>query len=86
MNGAFYILSFWQVAWVPCVKIPLAILAILLGVKNMAVDRAFIVLFVLASSCFVIGEDELQTLDDSTFERLTQAATGATTGDWLVVL
>lgn len=27
-----------------------------------------------------------QALTDETFEHLTQAATGATTGDWLVIL
>ena len=27
-----------------------------------------------------------KTLTDDTFEHLTQAATGATTGDWFVVL
>jgi len=28
----------------------------------------------------------MKTLYDETFEHLTQAATGATTGDWLVIL
>ena len=27
-----------------------------------------------------------QILDDTTFEHLTQAATGATTGDWYIML
>lgn len=31
-------------------------------------------------------EVNLQTLDDTSFEHLTQASTGATTGDWLVML
>ncbi|XP_061170484.1 uncharacterized protein LOC133179821 [Saccostrea echinata] len=30
-------------------------------------------------------EINLQSLDDSSFEHLTQASTGATTGDWLVI-
>ncbi|XP_062612887.1 uncharacterized protein LOC134274626 [Saccostrea cucullata] len=30
-------------------------------------------------------EVNLQSLDDSSFEHLTQASTGATTGDWLVI-
>nr|XP_022308564.1 uncharacterized protein LOC111114518 isoform X2 [Crassostrea virginica] len=30
-------------------------------------------------------EVTLQTLDDTSFEHLTQASTGATTGDWLVI-
>lgn len=28
----------------------------------------------------------MKALNDDTFEHLTQAATGATTGDWLVML
>jgi len=31
-------------------------------------------------------ETAVKNLDDSNFEHLTQAATGATTGDWLVML
>ncbi|XP_065670603.1 thioredoxin domain-containing protein isoform X2 [Hydra vulgaris] len=33
-----------------------------------------------------IAEEGLILLDDSSFEHLTQAATGATTGDWLVFM
>eukprot|EP00105_Crassostrea_gigas_P006076 XP_011419876.1 PREDICTED: thioredoxin domain-containing protein-like [Crassostrea gigas] len=32
-----------------------------------------------------VREVNLQTLDDTSFEHLTQASTGATTGDWLVM-
>lgn len=31
------------------------------------------------------GPDEVVKLTDATFEELTQAATGATTGDWVVM-
>lgn len=31
-------------------------------------------------------ESSVRNLDDNNFEHLTQAATGATTGDWLVML
>ena len=35
----------------------------------------------------VLGaEDQLLLLNDDNFEHLTQAATGATTGDWLVLM
>lgn len=52
----------------------------------MAANRALLVVFCFFSCGFVFGNDELKTLDDTTFEHLTQAATGATTGDWLIVL
>lgn len=31
-------------------------------------------------------DEVLRVLDDDTFEHLTQAASGATTGDWLIIL
>lgn len=37
----------------------------------------------LATAAVVLGS-EVVILDDSNFEHLTQAATGATTGDWFV--
>jgi len=50
-------------------------------------EGKFLYLFlVLLTIHFVSGEDEVKALDDVTFEHLTQASTGATTGDWLVFL
>ncbi|XP_031568356.1 thioredoxin domain-containing protein-like [Actinia tenebrosa] len=43
-----------------------------------------VLVFVVVFS-FLSAEDELKTLDDINFEHLTQASTGATTGDWLIV-
>ena len=31
-------------------------------------------------------EEILKELDDNSFEHLTQAGTGATTGDWFIIL
>ncbi|KAK2565178.1 Thioredoxin domain-containing protein [Acropora cervicornis] len=41
---------------------------------------AFILLF---ESCF--GDNSVKILNDESFEHLTQASTGATTGDWFIV-
>jgi len=41
-------------------------------------------LFVFCHVCW--GESAVQILNDASFEHLTQASTGATTGDWLIVL
>ena len=44
-----------------------------------------LVILVLSEGHTQEKEEPLKTLNDDTFEHLTQAATGATTGDWLVV-
>lgn len=41
-------------------------------------------LLAAVAAVVVSGASEVVTLDDSNFEHLTQAATGATTGDWFV--
>ncbi|KAK3739396.1 hypothetical protein QZH41_018442 [Actinostola sp. cb2023] len=45
----------------------------------------FVLVYFLIFFSFIFSNDELKTLDDVSFEHLTQAATGATTGDWLIV-
>jgi hypothetical protein len=53
----------------------------------MAVRPCFLCVFVFCILfSFLFGEDDLKILDDDSFEHLTQAASGATTGDWLIVL
>lgn len=43
-----------------------------------------ILVFLLLNVILVSGE--LILLDDDSFEHLTQASTGATTGDWVVLM
>ncbi len=43
-----------------------------------------LVLLLVAVLGLVAAETDIITLDGSNFEHLTQAATGATTGDWLI--
>lgn len=52
-----------------------------LGVKTMAVSNSF----VLIALCLVVGSSaSVVVLNDENFEHLTQASTGATTGDWFI--
>lgn len=42
------------------------------------------ILFVVFHVCW--SDSAVKILNDESFEHLTQASTGATTGDWLIVL
>ncbi|XP_048581657.1 thioredoxin domain-containing protein [Nematostella vectensis] len=44
----------------------------------------FSVLFCLHLLCISLCQEEIKILDDDSFEHLTQASTGSTTGDWLI--
>ena len=44
------------------------------------------ILVILSFLHCVKAVEDLIVLDDGSFEHLTQAATGATTGDWLVFM
>lgn len=51
--------------------------------------KSICIIFLMLSSSLVAEEDDetdLIMLNDSNFEHLTQASTGATTGDWLVMM
>ena len=54
--------------------------------EKMVGDRKLYVcvLFIVFRFCW--SESEVKILNDASFEHLTQASTGATTGDWLIVL
>jgi hypothetical protein len=52
------------------------------GFRTMTPSLIFV--FVLGSVMGSTDPSVVQILDDSNFEHLTQASTGATTGDWFV--